>query len=158
MIQRIQTVYLFFALVICGILFFVPISMILPEHLSDDVFKLDIFGIKQYTDMQLSTSENTYLLIALLILVAFITIANIFLFKNRPLQAKLVRLSMLLMLIFCLLIFYYSDIMKESSNLNLNPVYLVGTYLPFLQIILLFLAIRAIKNDEELVRSADRLR
>jgi hypothetical protein len=43
-------------------------------------------------------------------------------------------------------------------NLGKEVSYKEGAYLPLIQIILVFLAQRSIKKDEELVRSADRLR
>ncbi|MBT8195613.1 MAG: DUF4293 domain-containing protein, partial [Bacteroidia bacterium] len=89
---------------------------------------------------------------SLLILIA------IFMFKNRPLQVKLSRLSTVLLLVFVVLIFYYTDYMIGLNEVETKSIYVTGTYLPFVAIILLLLAVRAIKKDEALVRSADRLR
>ena len=68
------------------------------------------------------------------------------------------RLSILLDGIFVAVVFYLSDSIGKEYNSNASPMYLAGTYFPILQIILLLMALRGIKKDEELVRSADRIR
>jgi hypothetical protein len=86
---------------------------------------------------------------------AFALIA-IFCYKNRNLQIRISNLALLLDCIFIGLLFFSADSM--SSTLNTKVHYLYGSYLPVITAILLFAAIRYIKRDEALVRSADRLR
>jgi hypothetical protein len=45
-----------------------------------------------------------------------------------------------------------------SSQTDQKIHYLYGSYLPLIQILVIFIAGRYIKKDEELVRSANRLR
>ncbi|MFN6037385.1 MAG: DUF4293 family protein, partial [Bacteroidota bacterium] len=50
------------------------------------------------------------------------------------------------------------DFISVEAGKSFSKSYLFGSYLPILSILLSFMAIRFIKKDEELVRSADRLR
>jgi hypothetical protein len=52
--------------------------------------------------------------------------------------------------------FLQENILKQFTIET--KTYLVGTYLPLIALLLVFLAQRGIKHDEELVKSADRLR
>ncbi|MEM9023044.1 MAG: DUF4293 family protein, partial [Bacteroidota bacterium] len=80
-------------------------------------------------------------------------------FKNRPLQIRLARLSMLLTLLLWVWFFLHADALASGLN-PAEPVanYGVSAILPLIALILLFLAARAIRKDDELVRSVDRLR
>jgi hypothetical protein len=84
---------------------------------------------------------------------AFITI---FLFKNRKLQFVLNRFNILLNLIL-LGIFVYR-ILTLSGGIDKVSEKGIGVILPIISIVLLVLANRAIKKDEDLVKSVDRLR
>ncbi len=82
-------------------------------------------------------------------------IAAIALFKNRPLQLKLNAVNMLIAL--ALPIAAYFLLRSEQGQgpiLSLVP----GSFFPALAILLLILANRAIRKDDKLVKSADRLR
>jgi hypothetical protein len=63
---------------------------------------------------------------------------------------------LLLSLILLGLIFFATDSLSSITDVKVH--YLFGIYLPVIEIVFLYLAIRFIKRDEELVRSADRLR
>ena len=93
MIQRMQTVYLILASVFCGIMYFIPFSLLLPEVEGGLVYKLDVIGIQYSAENQSIISEYTYALTALLGLSTLLILVTIFLFKQRPLQAKLSRLD-----------------------------------------------------------------
>ena len=158
MIQRIQTIYLVLALALCGLIFFVPLSILLPEMEGGLSYKLGVFGIENTSDKIIMLIEFTPVLLAFLGIVTLIILAAIFLFKNRKLQMKLCILTGILLLIFFALIFYFTNIMSGFGEVESNISYLAGTYLPIIAVILLLLANKAIKRDEDLVRSADRLR
>ncbi len=79
---------------------------------------------------------------------AFVTI---FLYKRRKHQIKHCWLLIILQII--ILGFYFLFFSSPDRS-----HYYIGAYLLIVSIILCFLAKRAIKKDDELVRSADRLR
>ena len=78
-----------------------------------------------------------------------LAITSIFLFKNRQNQFVLNRINILCNLI---LLGVFSWRVLQSSEKGVQLV------VPFISIVFLYLANRAIHRDEELVKSADRLR
>ena len=137
MIQRIQTVYLLVALVILGVLPFVFPLFTMSDgnefRFMNDSFYTVLFG--------LSTT---------------LTLISIMYFKKRQHQFVLNRLTIILNLILLGLFVY------RSLNLSGEAVQIsekgIGMFLPIVAIVFLALANRAIKKDEDLVKSADRLR
>ena len=137
MIQRIQTVYLLIALVILGALPFVFPLFTMSDgkefRFMNDSFYTVLFG--------LSTT---------------LTLISIMYFKKRQHQFVLNRLTIILNLILLGLFVY------RSLNLSGEAVQVsekgIGMFLPIVAIVFLALANRAIKKDEDLVKSADRLR
>ena len=87
-----------------------------------------------------------------------LSIVAIFLFNNRPLQAKLSYLaivfSILLPLVAFLLLFNEQTFTTQSDKIDDA----FGLYLPFISLIFSILAARFIGKDESTVRSMDRLR
>jgi hypothetical protein len=137
MIQRIQTVYLLVVLVILGVLPFVFPLFTMSDgnefRFMNDSFYTVLFG--------LSTT---------------LTLISIMYFKKRQHQFVLNRLTIILNLILLGLFVY------RSLNLSGEAVQVsekgIGMFLPIVAIVFLALANRAIKKDEDLVKSADRLR
>jgi hypothetical protein len=137
MIQRIQTVYLLIALVILGALPFVFPLFTMSDgkefRFMNDSFYTVLFG--------LSTT---------------LTLISIMYFKKRQHQFVLNRLTIILNLILLVLFVY------RSLNLSGEAVQVsekgIGMFLPIVAIVFLALANRAIKKDEDLVKSVDRLR
>ena len=137
MIQRIQSVFLL-VVVLCGcclLLFpFVSYEGYPPLFLRNPV---DITPIGNYLSM----------LTALLCL---------FIYKNRKLQIKLCYVIMFLNACLFLTILFLTNQLYEHDFEK--KIFLFSAYLPLLAIIAAFIASRYIKKDEELVRSADRIR
>ncbi len=137
MIQRIQTVYLLIALVILGAL-----PYIFPLFTMSDGKEFRFMSNSFYTVLfGLSTT---------------LTLISILYFKKRQHQFVLNRLTIILNLILLGLFVY------RSLNLSGEAVQVsekgIGMFLPIVAIVFLALANRAIKKDEDLVKSADRLR
>ncbi len=136
MIQRIQTVYLLLsALVSAGLIFVL--------HLwtnSDDVA---VFAV------------DDYLYLGLFLGSALLSLISIFSYKNRKFQFVLGRLNIILN--FILLGFFVYQLLMPPGESNISEKG-VGIFIPILSIVLLVLANKAIKKDEDLVKSVDRLR
>lgn len=152
MIQRLQTVFLALAAIVMSFLFsnsmsFATIDKPLPPGQNDSMLADGMF-----------TSEDHVILLVLVILGILIPVVTIFLFKNRPLQMKLSRLAIALVALSIILtvILFYLDYQAIAVGTEVTIEY--GYIMPVLAIIFLALAIRFIKKDEKLVRSADRLR
>ncbi|NND06666.1 MAG: DUF4293 domain-containing protein [Saprospiraceae bacterium] len=152
MIQRIQTVYLILAVACMGLLFLSAMSFMSVQApgaaaLQDPLLADGIFDVSDHSIL-LVLASVAMLLPALII----------FLFKNRKLQMKLTRISIvLIVLVIALTIILF---MQAFSSVPVGTEVTVefGYLSPVLAIIFLVLALRFIKKDEKLVRSADRLR
>jgi hypothetical protein len=105
---------------------------------------------------QVQTEPFLGLTIASVIL-ALIPFITIFLYKNRKKQVMLCYLSIVLVIAF-------SFWLIQTAKAVLGPVelraenYGIGTLLPSIAILFLILAIRGMKKDDKLIKSADRLR
>ena len=136
MIQRIQTLYLIGAAVVTGVLpFFVPLW-------------LDSNKVATYF-----TAELSYIL--LFGGSTILSLVSIFLYKTRQHQFVLGRLNMILNLILLGLLIYYSITLSGDGASSEKGI---GLVLPFVSIVLLVLANKAIQKDEKLVKSSNRLR
>jgi hypothetical protein len=137
MIQRIQTIYLFLTFLIIGILPFIFPLWTLKDG-------------KEFYFMQ-----NQFYVI-LLGLSTAITIYSIVSFKKRQTQFVANRLNIILNLILLGLFVYHS--LNLSGETVIVSEKGIGMFLPILAIVFLVLANKAIKKDEDLVKSVDRLR
>ncbi|TBN00444.1 DUF4293 family protein [Hyunsoonleella flava] len=84
-----------------------------------------------------------------------LSLITIFLFKNRKLQFVLGRLNIILN--FFLLGFFVYLSLNLSGETEVSEKG-IGMFLPIISIVFLALANKAIKKDEDLVKSVDRLR
>jgi hypothetical protein len=137
MIQRIQTIYLLLAFVVTGILPF-----IFPLWTLNDG--------KEYFFMQ---NQYYVILEGLSTTLSLVTIVS---YKKRQNQFVMCRLNILLNLILLGLFVYRSlNLSGEASFVSEKGI---GMFLPIIAIVLLVLSNKAIKKDEDLVKSVDRLR
>lgn len=136
MIQRIQTLYLFLAAVISAGLIFV-------FHLWTDNQGTKVYAL------------DNYLYLGLFLGSALLSLVSIFRFKNRKSQFVLGRLNIILNFVL-LGIFVYQSL-NLSGEINVSEKG-IGILLPIFSIVCLVLANKAIKKDEDLVKSVDRLR
>ncbi|MFY9242878.1 MAG: DUF4293 domain-containing protein [Polaribacter sp.] len=143
MIQRIQTIYLFLAAITSGALIFV---FNLWNSIKEKIFVVNLF----------SKEEITLKVIPLMFFAsAILTFVTIFLFKNRKLQFVLGRIIILINLFLLGLLIYLSLTLSGEALVSEKGI---GMFLPILVILLIVLANKAIKKDEDLVKSVDRLR
>jgi uncharacterized membrane protein YwaF len=141
MIQRIQSVWLALA-AICG---FAMAKVPLFSATLTDLSKRNILA------------SESLLAFALIIGIAAMSVVAIFLFKNRPTQYKLAISGALLSFVVIGLQVYYIEAFKKANPIQ-QGTYLWGGLLPIAMVILLFMAASAIKKDEKLIKSLDRLR
>ncbi|WP_370478447.1 DUF4293 domain-containing protein [Tamlana flava] len=136
MIQRIQTIYLLLATGVSGGLIF--------------VFEL----WKTEAGVTVFANDTNYVFAAFLAS-AFFSLVAIFRYKNRKSQFVLGRLNIILN--FFLLGFFVYQSLTISGETAVSEKG-IGMLLPIVSIVLLALANKAIKKDEDLVKSVDRLR
>lgn len=152
MIQRIQTVYLALALLLVGFLGWLPLGEIVSEM---QVFTFNIKGV--FEEGASNALFNGWPLVVLLSIIVLIQIMVVFSFKKRVRQMRMATFSILLMIGFFGVSWYF---VKASLNTIGDGAYVfqMAMAFPLVAVILNYLAIRAIGKDEALVRSIDRIR
>lgn len=155
MLQRIQSIYLFLVFVF-GILYAVlPIAQLSTETAG---FSFRILTYRTFFDQTVfSANWQGILLLIIWAAILVLTVYMTFQYKNRLLQIKLGKTNILLHVFITLLTFYFLDNLRnqvENIDLNYGP----GVLFPVISLIFILMAIKAIKKDEELIRSADRFR
>ncbi|MGB0891374.1 MAG: DUF4293 domain-containing protein [Flavobacteriaceae bacterium] len=144
MIQRIQSIYLLLAAAFSGGLIFVFTIWTLSTN--KVMFALDLLKDE-------STSLNS--VPVLFLGSALLSVISIFLFKNRQTQFVVNRINILINLFLLGMLIYLSLNLPGETSVSKKGI---GMFLPILVILLLVIANRAIKKDEDLVKSVDRLR
>ena len=135
MLQRIQTVYLLLAAICSGGL--------------SQVLSLTAVG----SNIEYAFDSLEYMI--LFLASAALSLIAVFLFKTRQTQFVLGRLNIILNLILLgLFIYRLLTLSGETANSEKG----IGLLLPIVSIVLLVFANKAIKKDEALVKSVDRLR
>ena len=137
MIQRIQTIYLLLAFVVTGILlFFIP-----------------LWTMKDGKDFYFMQSQVYTIILGLSTTLTLLSIVS---YKKRQNQFVIGRLNIILNLILLGLFVYRSlNLSGETPAVSEKGI---GMFLPVVAIVFLVLANKAIKKDEDLVKSVDRLR
>ena len=155
MIQRIQTLYLLTVVILSGItLFSVQASFIGAVDAAHYI--LNFKGIFQVQTTGMDFVKNVWSLTALCVLIPIIAVATIFMYKKRLLQIRLSIINTVLLAGYYVLLFIY--LWQTGTALNAEWYLEIVTAFPLVNIILTFLAIRAIGKDEALIKSLNRLR
>ena len=135
MIQRIQSLYLLVAAVCSGVLSLTTYLLVFDDAV--------VYAIDSISYLVLFEGS------------ALLSIISIFLFKSRQTQFVLGRLNIILN--FILLGLFVFRLLSLPGG-PANPEKGIGLLIPIFSIVLLVLANKAIKKDETLVKSVDRLR
>ena len=138
MLQRIQTIYLIFAAIVTGIMPF-----LFPLWTQEGGKMVDFYFMMELSYVALFGLSTT------------LSIISIISFKKRQNQFVMGRLNIILNL-FLLGLFTYRLLMVSGETSVSEKG--IGMFLPIVAIVFLVLANKAIKKDEDLVKSVDRLR
>lgn len=151
MIQRIQTIYLLIAIGLEAILAKVVVLKWTGETgftISENLMKYFSFHVNRYT------FSGGYILMG--VVIAF-WLGAVLSYKNRKSQMRLIWVGVLFnMVLWGKLL--YNVFTYPSTTAHLSFFQSPGVYLPFLANVLALLAYFAVKKDEELVKSLDRIR
>ena len=146
MIQRIQSLYLTLAGGLLAGKFVIPYfqgpSLLPNATMADGEFNVwDNVGLTGLTALG-----------------ALVTFATVFLFRNRPLQARIATTTLMVSVLIILLGAYSGwrtlDSLPPDDAVQWRAGYALAPFAAVLQ----WLALRSIRSDEQLVRSMDRLR
>ena len=136
MIQRIQTVYLVIVILVMAALYV-------------------WFPIINDAEGSIVISNSEPLVFGMIFGSIVLAIISILSFKKRQLQFVINRINIILNFVL-LGVFVYRSLMLSGETLVSEKG--IGVLLPIISIVFLVLANKAIKRDEDLVKSVDRLR
>jgi hypothetical protein len=162
MIQRIQSLYLLLASAALSLMALAPLVTFTAEageKKEQLLFTLYRIDYQQLEPVALSASQDNKALAFLAYGIALIQLLNIFLYNNRPLQIRLARMGMLLSaaLLFSIIVTAYrAGETLQAAEMDFQPGWTF--FLPAMAFVLYFLAWRAIRKDDALVKSVDRIR
>jgi FlaA1/EpsC-like NDP-sugar epimerase len=141
MIQRIQSLWLFFSAACAALFIFMPVYN----------------GLYMNNTWQaISIRENLFLLSGASIVTA-ISFFTIFLFKNRKTQKRLILLNILLTIGLFVAQYYLIEIFKKETGVVQGDWQIIAI-LPLFILVFHVFAYRGIVADEKLLSSADRMR
>lgn len=155
MIQRIQTLFLLLGIVACLVCVCFPIAELRGEGITIPARMYNGCVVAEQGSSLAVASAVLIPLFALLVLAAAVGLWTIFTYKHRLRQMKLCIYAI------CLLVVWYATLAfvaltQMPEGATFHPLF--ATALPLLAICLFALARRSIHKDEQLVRSADRIR
>lgn len=156
MIQRIQTLYLALAILLTGAAYTLPIARY--EREGGGVLSLKMMGLvgedgQAMQDVQLRLQPYLIGAVAIALFVAAIA-----LFRNRPRQARITGMACLVLLVLQVALYFTHASVGAYLGSSATSALQVGFFMPLAALLAAAMAWRAIRGDEELVRSADRLR
>ena len=149
MIQRIQSVYLLVVTILMIICMCNPVGSIIAS-----TNEISEFGNLCITLPDGTKDYAPWALFAILMVVAILSFVTIFLFKKRMLQIRLTIFSSIMLIGYYLVLVALALMLAEGTSFT--PSWTIC--LPFVAIVLNWLAIRGIGADEALVKAYDRLR
>ena len=155
MIQRIQTLYLFLVVII-SVIFMT--GNILTYRSDPGQAKIVTFtGVSSITGAAASVREKRMIpLTALSVLVPVFALVSVLLYRRRRIQTRFAIITLLIdILLLMLAPFYYFYLVRSGAKEIMPAIRLI---IPMISLILIILAIKGIRRDENLVRSYDRLR
>lgn len=153
MIQRPQSLLMIAVIILMSATAFSPIWSFESETVS--VF----LNTRKITVLPSQETTSTIYLAILSLGSALLTLYILFQYKNRKLQMVLGAVNNLLITAFLLVVSFIAlpkamELAKIQENGSFNYTF----YLPVLSVLLNVISNKLIKKDEELVRSADRMR
>ena len=155
MLQRIQTIWLFLATIALFSLLLFPYIQILNYKGSAMAIKAS--GVYENIDGRIVQTQPFLLLTIATVILGIIPFIVIFFYRNRKKQITICYLTILAILGYS---FWLVKAAKQAADGIVLEAdnYGIGLILPSLAILFIILAIRGIRNDEKLIKSADRLR
>lgn len=147
MIQRIQSLYLLASAILVALLFTLPIAEIAKDgavYLFDNK-GIVLNGVLQKDGLIISILAGIFVLLQVL---------TLFSYKNRTRQIKMTIGAVLLLVGLLSMFFIYTYSSYSGAQISFK----ISAIFPLIAIVFNYLAIRAIKKDDALIRSIDRIR
>ena len=146
MIQRIQSLWLFLAAMMNGLLFIMPLYRYNFANLAYAPWQYE--SVRNYIPLFITAAVTTVL-----------PLVAIFFFKDRPRQRGMVWLSIISIITFiALMLMRVSNLRNGSPAIAHFEYVLPGVLVVLVSMVFLVLALQGIRKDEKLIKSLDRLR
>jgi len=157
MIQRIQTVWLFLASGTLLLLFLFPYLQYFDNYGVGMAIK--ITGIYQGVSEGVVQVESNILQTLATVIASFLPLLTISFFRDRKKQIKLALINIFVVVLLGVWFFFTARNAVQLVNKSIAIENIgIGSLLIPLSIVFLFLAIKGIRKDENLIKSVDRLR
>ncbi len=144
MIQRIQSVWLFLAAMLNGLLFICPLYRYTPAGATAALTE----GVRNYMPLFIAAAVATLL-----------PLVTIFFYGDRKRQKGMIWISLISCLsLFGLMLSHLSNLKNATPPVTNVEYVLPGILVTLAAVVLELLAIRGIRKDEKLIKSLDRLR
>ena len=149
MIQRVQSIYLLITAIIMLAMIFLPV---MEFSRGDQVQILSLLSLGAYSALP------KFVLPAIVMFASILAFITIFIYKNRKMQIQICCWVLILDILIYALIFYsynaFSDIVESGTFFFPK----IAISFPLISLLLVCMAISAIKKDDRLVSSLGRLR
>ena len=152
MIQRVQSIWLFLASLTLFLFIILPVVTKIDNNTE---YWILVSGLYQKATTGTVKLEGFIPLFGSTVVLTLLTFANIFCFRNRTLQKRICNVVIILTVALSIWLSQAAQIIPGGLP---GVRYNAGAFMPILTIIFTFLALRGIKKDEQLIKSADRLR
>ena len=153
MIQRVQSIYLLLAGLFPAITFFVPILHFVGENNQGLTMYSLGYDATLFPEM---AGVKLFALAAFTFLMVLAPILTIFRYKKRRTQIQSINITFLFTIAWYII--FGTEAYSVMNETGLSLSFDVCVLLPLLGIVSLWMARRAIRKDEELIRAADRIR
>ncbi len=151
MIQRIQTIYLSVSSLAMGLTLLFPFA---TYSIRENNLEFDALGFEMSKELSLFLPPVFPILLALIL-----SVVTIFSFKNRKRQLTLNKINFVVVMVSIVFIFVdFNQIESAFSLVPENIDYGISFFFPVLAFVAVLMANRAIKQDEKLIKSMDRIR
>ena len=157
MIQRIQSVWLLVSsLVLFGLFLFPYVGYIDLVGLGKNIYVTGVYSSVN----NVATKESGFLLMTIVtVLLGLFPLFIVFKYKSRKLQLKLILGQVVLLCLMAIWMFVAASRILDQINQTIGANNIgVGFFLLPVSVLCLAFAIKGIRNDEKLIKSADRLR
>ncbi len=148
MIQRIQSLWLFLAAALNGLLFISPLYR----------YNYGTLGLA-YSPWIVERVSTFTPLFAIAAVITLLPLVTIFFFKDRKRQKGMTIISAVSVITFITVMMMHVGNLKNGTPPATNFEYLLPGFIPcIIALVFLFFAIAGIRKDDKLVKSMDRLR
>ena len=155
MLQRVQSIYLLLASLAMFALFLFP--LVHNVYVDGKPLTIMVTGVFQDINGQHTHTQFFMGITIATAIIGLIPLIIIFLYKNRKQQIALCYSALLVIVGYSFWLSQMAKGVMGSIQIDTRN-FGIGLFLSSFSMLLLLLAIRAIKADEKLVKSADRLR